>query len=173
MANPPRLSHRSFTRSPFGTKRTFYVCRRISVLGRKAVMQRMSPQRPMLTQCMVRPCVAREFLRVGGCAVLHQCIRPLIGAFRAPGHHGYQRACDLVSGQVSTGHLGHQYSQAPGRPILHLVFVLSQTSAGKTFRRSVTDHATCSLLASNARPRARTLQAMRASLLASAIARTL
>src|SRR5690349_18011506 len=29
-------------------------------------------------------------------AVLHQCIRPLIGARDAPGHHGYQRACDLV-----------------------------------------------------------------------------
>src|SRR6516162_11430586 len=70
-----------------------------------------------------------------GCAVLHQCIRPLIGAFCAPGHHGYQRACDLVSGQASPGHLGHQYSYAPERPILHLVFILSQTSAGKTFRR--------------------------------------
>ena len=69
---------------------------------------------------MVRPCVAREVLRVGGCTVLHQCIRPLIGTFCAPGHHGYQRACDLVSGQASTGHLGHQCSQAPGRPILHL-----------------------------------------------------
>jgi hypothetical protein len=72
-----------------------------------------------------------NFHRAGGCAVLHQCIRPLIGAFRAPGHHGYQRACDLVSGQASMGHLGHQCSHAPGRPILHLVFVLSQTSAGK------------------------------------------
>jgi hypothetical protein len=28
------------------------------------------------------------------------------------------------------GHLGHQCSPAPGRPILHLVFILSQTSAG-------------------------------------------
>ena len=62
-----------------------------------------------------------NFDRDGGCAVLHQCIRPLIGALRAPGHHGYQRACDLVSGQASTGHVGHQGSHAPGRPILHLV----------------------------------------------------
>jgi hypothetical protein len=30
---------------------------------------------------LVRPCVARGLLRVGACAVLHQCIRPLIGAF--------------------------------------------------------------------------------------------
>jgi hypothetical protein len=65
----------------------------------------------------------------------------------------YQRACDLVSGQTSTGHLGHQCSHAPGRPILHLVFVLPQTSAGKMFRPlALNDHATCSLLASNARP---------------------
>ena len=75
-----------------------------------------------------------NFHRVDGCAVLHQCIRPLLGAFSAPGHHGYQRACDLISGQASMGHLGHQCSQAPGRPILHLV-IFSQTSAGKTFRR--------------------------------------
>jgi hypothetical protein len=34
-----------------------------------------------LTRCMVRPCVARGLRRVGGYAVLHQCIRPLIGAF--------------------------------------------------------------------------------------------
>jgi hypothetical protein len=36
-------------------------------------------------------------------AVLHQCIRPLIGACCAPGHHGYQRACVLISGQASIG----------------------------------------------------------------------
>jgi hypothetical protein len=53
-------------------------------------------------------------------AVLHQCIRSLIGARCAPDHHGYQRACLLISGQASTGHLGHQCSHAPGRPILHL-----------------------------------------------------
>jgi len=38
----------------------------------------------------------------------------------APDQYGYQRACDLITGQASTGHLGHQCSQAPGRPILHL-----------------------------------------------------
>ena len=30
-------------------------------------------------------------------AVLHQCIRPLIGVCCAPGHHGYQRAFELTS----------------------------------------------------------------------------
>ena len=48
----------------------------------------------------------------------------------APDHHGYQRACVLISGQASTGHSGHQCSHAPGRPILHLFLFLSQTSAG-------------------------------------------
>jgi hypothetical protein len=82
-----------------------------------------------------------NFHRVGGRAVLHQCIRPLIGAFCAPGHHGYQRACDLVTGQASMGHLGHQCSHAPGRPILHLVFILAQTSAGKAFQQFALNHA--------------------------------
>jgi len=38
-------------------------------------------------------------------AVLHYCIRPLIGA-SAPGHHGYQRACDLILGKASNGLVG-------------------------------------------------------------------
>ena len=67
-----------------------------------------------------RPCVPRGFVELAS-AVLHQCIRPLIGAYAAPGHHGYQRASDLISGQASTGDLGHQRSHTPGRPILHLV----------------------------------------------------
>jgi hypothetical protein len=64
-------------------------------------------------------------------AGLHQCIRSLIGACCAPDHHGYQRACDLISGQASMDHLGHQCSHAPGRPILHRRLILSQSSAGK------------------------------------------
>src|SRR5690348_1317639 len=39
-------------------------------------------------------------------AVLHQCIRPLVGACGAPGHHGYQRAYVLISGQTSSGPFG-------------------------------------------------------------------
>jgi hypothetical protein len=54
---------------------------------------------------MVRPCVARGFVDPAD-AVLHQCIRPLVGACCAPGHHGYQRACVLVSGQASIGPFG-------------------------------------------------------------------
>ena len=50
---------------------------------------------------MVRPCVASGFAELAA-AVLHQCIRPLSGAF-APGHHGYQRAWVLITGQASIG----------------------------------------------------------------------
>jgi hypothetical protein len=34
---------------------------------------------------------------------LASSIWPLIAAFCAPGHHGYQRACDLISGKASMG----------------------------------------------------------------------
>ena len=141
------------------------------------------PRSPSLTH-LYGPAVRRKrFSSSWWQAALHQCIRPLIGACWAPGHHGNQRACDLISGQTSAGHLGHQCSQAPGRPILHLI--LSQTSAGRERvtslrapHRALNDQAgwvapSASLLASKLRPWARTLQAMRASLLASAIASTL
>jgi hypothetical protein len=72
-------------------------------------------------------------------AVLHQCIRPLIGVCRAPGHHGYQRACDLINGQASTGHLGHQCAHALGRPNLHLV------SSSRRPRLETVDRVTSSL----------------------------
>jgi hypothetical protein len=44
----------------------------------------------------------KRFSSILGDAVLHQCIRPLIGA-SAPGHHGYQRACDLILSQTEAG----------------------------------------------------------------------
>jgi hypothetical protein len=86
-----------------------------------------------MTQCMVRPCVARDFSEWGMCG-LASMYPAFAWSLCAPGHDGYQRACDLISGQASMGHVGHQCSHAPGRPILHLV-ILSQTSAGKTFQR--------------------------------------
>src|SRR5260370_6047661 len=63
-------------------------------------------------------------------AVLHQCIRPQIEACGAPGHHGYQRACVLISGQASIGPFGSpvfaraRKTEPPSR------LILSQTSAG-------------------------------------------
>jgi hypothetical protein len=40
-------------------------------------------------------------------------------------------AISLADRPPETGHLGHQCSHAPGRPILHRRLILSQTSAGK------------------------------------------
>src|SRR6266566_9640145 len=62
-------------------------------------------------------------------AVLHQCIRPLIGAF-APGHHGYQRACVLISGQASIGPFGSPVFACAGKTEPPSRLILSQTSAG-------------------------------------------
>lgn len=53
--------------------------------------------------------------------VLHQCIRPRVGA-HAPGYHGNPRAPDLISGDASKGYSGHQFSDALERPFLHLFF---------------------------------------------------
>src|SRR6201988_4146248 len=52
--------------------------------------------------------------------VLHQCIRPLIGAC-APGHHGYQRACDLITGQASTGLFGSPVFGCAGKTDFSIV----------------------------------------------------
>src|ERR1700716_890509 len=54
-------------------------------------------------------------------SVLHQCIRPLIGACFAPGHHGYQRAVDLITGQASIGPFGSPVFDRAGKTGLHLV----------------------------------------------------
>src|SRR5947208_898709 len=67
-----------------------------------------------LTRCMVRPRVARGFVNLAD-AVLHQCIRPLIGACCAPGHHGYQRAFELISGQASNGPFGSPVFACAGK----------------------------------------------------------
>ena len=54
-----------------------------------------------------------------GCTVLHQCIRPRIGA-HAPDHHGNPRASDVINGHASKGSWGHQFSGALERPFFHL-----------------------------------------------------
>ena len=66
-----------------------------------------------------------------GCTVLHQCIRPRIGA-HAPDHHGNPRASDLISGHASKGSSGHQSSGALERPFLHLFF-FSRRPRGQRF----------------------------------------
>jgi hypothetical protein len=81
---------------------------------------------------MYGPAVRRKrFHRSGGFVVLHQCIRPLIGAVCAPGHHGYQRACVLITGQASNGPFGSPGFAGAGKTGPPFRFILSQTSAGK------------------------------------------
>jgi len=70
---------------------------------------------------MVRPCVARGFCRSGGCAVLHQCIRPLVGGDVLRTIMDISARAISLADRPRTGHSGHQCSHAPGRPILHLV----------------------------------------------------
>ena len=62
--------------------------------------------------------------------VLHQCIRPLVGG-GAPGHHGYQRAGNLISGSASTGPFGSPVFAGTGKTEPPSLLILSQTSAGK------------------------------------------
>src|SRR6266581_5654236 len=135
---------------------------------------------------MVRPCVARGFRRAGVSGLASMYPVSDWSSF-APDQHGYQRACDLINGQASTDHLGHQCSHAPGRPILHLFLSSRRPRRVKgvwghhviacpfNALSGQADWAAASLnwLASKERPCARTLQAIRASLLASAIASTL
>ena len=66
--------------------------------------------------------------------VLHQCIRPHIGACHAPGHHGYQRACDLINVQASTGPSGPPVFARAGKTDPPFRLILSQTSAGNSYR---------------------------------------
>ncbi len=74
--------------------------------------------------CMVRPCGARGFVDLVD-AVLHHCIRPLIGA-SAPGHHGYQRACDLILGQASSGLVGSPVFAHAGKTDHSIVAFISR-----------------------------------------------
>ena len=59
----------------------------------------------------------------------------------APGHHGYQRACDLISGQASTGPFGSPVFACAGKTDPPSRLILSQTSAGKVWATSsITPH---------------------------------
>src|SRR5512134_3107294 len=132
---------------------------------------------------MVRPCVARGLRRAGG-GGLASMYPAFDWSACAPGHYGYQRAWDLISGQASSGPFGSPVFARAGKTDPPSRLVLSQTSAGKSVGLRCARHlafddqaawaASVSIFrTSKVRPRARTLQAMRASLLARAIASTL
>src|SRR5271165_4815226 len=81
---------------------------------------------------MVRPRVARELRRVGGSGLAS--MYPACDWSDAPGHHGYQRVCDLISGQASTGPFGSPVFACAGKTEPPSLLILSQTSAGKACR---------------------------------------
>ena len=78
---------------------------------------------------MVRPCVARGFRRSVG---FGSCIN--VSGLRlelcAPGHHGYQRACVLITGKASSGPFGSPVFACAGKTGPPSRLILSQTSAG-------------------------------------------
>jgi hypothetical protein len=82
-----------------------------------------------LTQCMVRPCVARRFRRIGG-GGLASMYPASDWSVCAPGHHGYQHACVLISGQASIGPFGSPVFARARKTDPPFCLVLSQTSAG-------------------------------------------
>src|SRR6516164_9898342 len=61
--------------------------------------------------------------------VLHQCIRPLLGAVVLRVIMDISAHAISLAERPQMGCRGHQCSHAPGRPILHLRLILSQTSA--------------------------------------------
>jgi hypothetical protein len=79
------------------------------------------PARRPMTQCMVRPCVARGFVDLSACG--------LASMYPAFDWSGLRSGPSWISARVRShyrtglerGHLGHQGSHAPGRPVLHFV----------------------------------------------------
>jgi len=74
-----------------------------------------------LTQCMVRPCVASGFRRTGG---ERSCINVSglwLERFALLATMDISARASSLCDRPRSGQLGHQCSQAPGRPNLHLV----------------------------------------------------
>src|SRR6266566_5344910 len=80
--------------------------------------------------CMVRPCVARGFRRSGGCAVLHQCIRPLIRARLCSGPSWISARVRSHYRTGLEGPFGSPVFAGAGKTDPPSRLILSQTSAG-------------------------------------------
>ena len=87
---------------------------------------------------MYGPAVRRKRFRRSGVSGLAS-MYPVSDWSMCSGPSWYQRACVLISGQVSTDHSGHQCSHALGRPNLHLV------SSSRRPRLEIVDRVTSSL----------------------------
>jgi hypothetical protein len=117
----PFLAHRDILR------------RRTSLIATGAIAEvkaRASTQEGDARDLMYGPRALQEDFVELAAAVLHQCIRPQIGVCCAPGHHGYQRACVLITGQASIGPFGSPVFACAGKTDPPFLLILSQTSAG-------------------------------------------
>src|SRR5260370_39466958 len=79
---------------------------------------------------MVRPCVARGFVELAFSGLASMYPVSDWSCF-APDQYGYQRACDLINGQASTGPCGSPGFARAGKTDPPSLLILSQTSAGK------------------------------------------
>src|SRR5712691_13060249 len=79
---------------------------------------------------MVRPCVARGFRRSVGFAVLHQCIRPLIGALVLRAIMDISAHAFSLAARPRTGPFGSPVFACAGKTGPPSRLILSQTSAG-------------------------------------------
>src|SRR2546430_17243633 len=77
----------------------------------------------------------------------------------APSHHGYQRACDLISGQASNGPFGSPVFACAGKTDPPSRLILSQTAAGNGLwgyviagSLSVQFHCSCRATVPSSRP---------------------
>ena len=74
-----------------------------------------------LTQCMVRPCVARVFVELFDCGLASMYPASDWSVSRSRATMDISARAISLADRPRLGHLGHQCSHAPGRPILHLV----------------------------------------------------
>src|SRR5258708_17640145 len=79
---------------------------------------------------MVRPCVARGFVELAFSGLASMYPVSDWSCF-APDQYGYQRACDLINGQASTGPCGSPGFARAGKTDPKSFLILSQTSAGQ------------------------------------------
>ena len=75
----------------------------------------------VLTQCMVRPCVARVFVELFDCGLASMYPASDWSVSRSRATMDISARAISLADRPRLGHLGHQCSHAPGRPILHLV----------------------------------------------------
>src|SRR6266403_3389577 len=83
---------------------------------------------------MYGPAVRRKRFRRSGISGLASMYPVSDWSCLAPDHHGYQRACVLISGQASIGPFGSPVFACAGKTEPPSRLILSQTSAGKDYQ---------------------------------------